>query len=273
MLNFRDIKQNIFINYYKYWIILIFILIIYFFYNYRVYHFHTNKIPKNIENAIYVGSGIVINKHNILVNKDLIENSCVGKYSGLGGKIFAIDKKNIFRVVSIKSNSILNISVLGTKRNEDTFSSYALFNLNNYDYKDNETIIVPKTLNKGGYFEFKEGKVSQIDDNDQSNFFVSVKNTSKKEALYGMPIFNENYILLGVIKDINKNINNETKKEKILNESSVQKTYSVNGIEIIKNFLNEINIPYFMVSGSFSSGKEKYDIENSLVDIICIERY
>lgn len=270
MLDFKYIKQNFFINYSKYWIIFFTLIVAYSFYNYRSYHFKTDRIPGNIENAVYVGNGIVINKHNILINKELMENSCIGKYSGLRGKMFAIDKKDIIQVVPVKNNSILNITVLGTKRNENTFKSYVLFDMNNYDYDSGEKIIVPKTLNRGGYFEFKTGKISQI---DNFNFFISIKNTFKKEALLGMPIFNKNYILLGIIKDIDKNVLNETKRDRILNKSSVQKTYFVNGIKPIKDFLDNVSIPYSVISGDFNFGEEKYNIKDSIVDIICIERY
>lgn len=270
MLDFKYIKQNFFIDYSKYWTIFFILIITYFFYNYRTYHFNTNKIPGNIENATYVGSGIIINKHNILINKELVENACIGKYSGLRGKMFAIDKNNIIPVVPIKNNSILNITILGTKRNEDTFKSYALFDMNNYDYNNGEKIIVPKTLNKGGYFEFKTGKISQI---SNLSFFISIKNTFKKEALLGMPIFNKNYILLGIIKNIENNIPNGTKRDQILNKSSVQKTYFVNGIGLIKKFLDNTNIPYSMISGDFNFGEKKYNIKDSVVDIICIKRY
>lgn len=270
MLDFNYIKQNFVIKYSKYWIILFVLVIVYFIYDYRAYHFKTNKILRNIENAVYVGSGVVINKHNILINKEIAENACIGKYSGLKGKMFAMDKKNTIRVVPLDSSSVLNITVLGTKRNEDTFESYSLLNINNYDNYTGEKVIIPKTVNRSGYFEFKNGKISQ---NNNSNFFVSIKNTSKKEALLGMPVFNKNYILLGVIKDISKNILNETKRNKILNKSSVQKTYFVNGMEPIKRFLNNKNIPYSMISGDFNFGQEKYNIKDSVVDIICIERY
>ncbi|MDD2840162.1 MAG: hypothetical protein PHY80_03475 [Rickettsiales bacterium] len=272
MLNFKDIKQNFFVNYSRYWIVFFTILIIFLFYNYRIYHFQTDNISKNIKNAVYIGSGVVINKHNIIVNKELMDHFCIGKYSGLRGKMFAMDKKHTIEVVPIVSNSILNITVLGTKRNEDTFNSYALFDMNNFDYNSNNEVIVPKTLNRSGYFDFKKGKISQIN-NNTSNFFVSVKNTSKKDALLGMPVFNKNYILLGIIRSINENITSETKRDRILNKSSVQKTYLTNGIESIKKFLDSKYILYFMISGDFNFGKEKYNIDDSLVDIICIERY
>lgn len=271
MLNFKDIKENFFINYSKYWIGFFILLIIYFLNSYRSYHFQTNKIPRNIENSVYIGSGIVINKNNVIVNKELLDQACIGQYSGLKGNIFAIDKKHTIQVVPLESNSILNITVLGTKRNEDTFDAYALFDINDSNDNINGKIIVPKTLNRGGYFDFNNGRFFKAD--NSPNFFVSVKNTSAKDALLGMPVFNKNYILLGIIKSISENILNESKRDKLLNNSSVQKTYFVNGVENIKKFLDSKNISYFMASRDFYFGREKYNIENSLVNIICIDRY
>jgi hypothetical protein len=270
MINFKDIKQNFFINYYKYWIAVFIILIIFIISGYREYHFNTNKIAGNIKNAVYVGSGIAINKRNVIMSNKLISKACVGKYSGLKGNIFVIDKNDIFQVFVVNSNPMLNIAVLELKRYEDKLSAYALLDISDFDYKENENIIVPRILNKNGYFAFENGKILKTSD---TNFFISVKNIAKKDSLLGMPIFNKNYILIGTIRSIADNFPNETMKDKILSKSSVQKNYFANGMYPIKHFLNNINIPYSMISGGFNFGDEKYNVRDSIVDVICIEKY
>ncbi|HSQ97967.1 MAG TPA: hypothetical protein VLL98_04585 [Rickettsiales bacterium] len=270
MIKFKDIKHNFFTIYYKYWIIFFIILIICFINIYRNYNFKTDKIPNNIENAVYVGSGVAINNHNVVINKSLLDNICIGKHSNIMGKIFIINKQNTFQAILVKSNSILDIAVLGTKRNEDRLSSYALLNINNFDYKIDKTVIIPRTLNKGGYFDFKQGKIL---DSINSNFFISVNNTAKKNALLGMPVFNENYILLGIIKNIGNDFSNKINENNLLKKSNIQKIYFVNGVEPLKNFFDNIKIPYSIIDGNFNFGNKKYNIKDSIVDVICIKTY
>lgn len=270
MINLKDIKKNFLINYYKYWIVFIIILIIFLVNVYRHYHFKTDQITGGIENAVYVGSGVAINKNNIIINKSLLENTCFGKRSKTMGKIFLIDKKNTFQAILVQSSSILNIAVLSTKKNEDKLNSYALFDINNQDYVVDDEIIVPRSLNKGGYFNFEKGTVVDI---INSNFLISVNNTANKNALFGMPIFNNNYILLGVVKTLDDNFLNKNNTNILFRKSNVQKIYVVNGVETIKNFLDSINVSYSMISGNFDFGNKKYNTEDSMVDVVCIKAY
>ena len=259
-------------KYYKYCIVICFIILcLILIKNYKNYHFKTNNLTRNIKDAIYVGNGVAINNRNVLVNKDLIDKNCIGQYSGIMGKIFAIDKNQTLPMIIVAKNDILNTYILSTKRYEDKFKSYSFFDFDKTDknYKKNNNIIVPSTLNKSGYFNFKNGKII---DTYSSNFVISLKNKKNSQFL-GLPVFNEKMVLIGNIKRENDSAYNLNKKDIILSKSNIKKNYYVNKDEQLKIFLENNKIPYFMIANNFNFKRTKYKVEDSIVNIICIKRY
>lgn len=260
-------------RYYKYFIVICLIIFcLIFIYNYKNYHFKTNNLTRNIKDAIYVGNGVVINNQTVLVNKDLIDENCIGKYSGIMGKIFAIDKSQTLPMIIIAKNNILNTYVLSTKRYEDKFKVYSLFDFDKTDknYKVGNEVLIPLTLNKNGYFNFKKTKIINT---YNTNFTIPLKNQKNNKEKLGLPVFNNKLVLLGNIKGNNDNLYNLNKTDVALTRSNINKNYYVNKDEQLKLFLENNKIPYFMIANNFNLKKSKYKIEDSIVNIICIKRY
>lgn len=248
------------------------IICLFAFRRYKNYHLKTNNLTANIKDAIYIGNGVAINKYNVLANKELIDNNCIGKYSGIMGKIFAIDKTRTIPMQIIAKNEILNTYVLSTKTYRDTFKSYSYFKHDdsNKTYKVGNSVIVPSNLNKSGYFNFNKAKIIN---EYGSNFTIALKNKLNKNRPLGSPVFNEKFLLIGNVKNINNDSYKINKKDMLFAKSNIRKNYYVNKDKGLKLFLENNKIPYFMVANNFNLKKSKYKVEDSVVDIICIKRY
>lgn len=267
-INFKDIKQNFFINYYKYWIAFFVILLVYIINNNIKYNSSVSEITMSIDKAVYVTNAVAINKKCAIANKSIIDEACVGKYSGYKGKFYFVTKESIYPASIENGDTISNMVILKMSKVYDNFSSYAILQKDRTEYANNKRLIIPKTTNKAGTFNFKKTRV--VSNNNNVNFFTSNKIIDKKNKILGMPIFNKNFVLQGVVKEQNSNYENKTYKDKILNDSNIQKTYFVNDVNTIKKFLNRYNIEYSIVDSTFNLDNTTYNAKDSIVNVICI---
>jgi len=269
-INFEDIKQNFFINYLKYWIIFLLILLIYFFNSIRGHYFGTNNITANVNGAIYITSGVAINNRYVIASRSIVETACFNELTKLRGNFYVVDNRSIYRAVVDQSDPLNDMILLRLKNNQDALVSYAILENSKPKYSLNRRFIVPVVLNKPGTFDFKLARMVSDSDNV---FFVAVRNILNRQRLSGMPIFNRNYVMQGVIREEDNEYNGMTKRDKILNAANIQTTYLVNDINIVKSFLNRYGIEYYVIDGNTDLDNEKYNPKNSVVNIICVQEY
>ena len=202
----------------------------------------------------------------------MIDNNCIGKYSGIMGKIFAIDKTRTIPMQIIAKNELLNTYLLSTKTYSDTFKYHAYFNNkdSNKTYKVGNSVIIPSNLNKSGYFNFNKAKIIN---EYGSNFTIAVKNKINKNRLLGAPVFDEKFFLIGNVKSINNDFYKINKRDVLFAKSNIKTNYYANKASELKLFLDNNKILYDMVVNNFNLKKSKYKVEDSVVDIICIKRY
>lgn len=262
-----------FLKYYKYIVAICLIIFCLIIANiFKNYHFKTNNLTRNIKDAVYVGNGVAINTRTVLVNKDLIDENCMGQYSGIIGKIFAIDKSQTIPMIIVAKNEILNTYILSTRKYSDRFKAYSFFDFDKTDknYKVGNDVFVPLSLNKNGYFDFKKTKIS---DTYSTSFILPLKNRNENRKKLGSPVFNKKMVLIGNIRKNNDSFYNTNKKNNILTKLNINKSYYANKDQQLKLFLENNKIPYFMVANNFNLKKSKYKVEDSIVNIICIKRY
>lgn len=269
-INFRDIKQNFFIDYLKYWIIFFLLLSIYFLNGVRKYYFSTSNITLNIDGAMYIASGVAINDKYVIANKKIVEDLCFGSLTDTRGDFYIVDSKSIYGATIDRSDTINNMVLLRLKNNQDSLNSYAVLELGQPKYSINKRLLIPVVLNKPGKFNFKLVRVVANTDN---NFFIAIKNSLKRNGLFGMPVFNRNYVMQGIIKEENDNYGAIKNRDIILNKANIQETYLVNGIDTVKKFLNRYNIEYSVIDGNINLNNEKYNPKASIVNIICVQKY
>lgn len=264
----------IFLKKYKKPLLLVCFIVIclYAFQKYKNYYLRTNNLTTNIKDAIYVGTGVVINRYNILVNKELIDDACIGKYSGIMGKIFAMDKTQTIPMQIIARNKILNTYVLSTKTYKDKFQYHSYFDYkdSNKTYKVGNNVVVPSVLNKAGYFNFHKAKIIN---EYSSNFTIALKKKMDSNKRLGLPIFNEKFFLIGNVRSINKDFYKINKKDVLFAKSNIKTNYYANKASELKLFLDNNGIYYETIANNFNLKNSKYKVEDSVVDIICIKRY
>ncbi len=269
-INFKDIKQNFFIDYLKYWIIFFLLLSIYLLNGIRKYYFSTSNIIANVDDAMYITSGVAINDKYVIADKKTIEESCFGRLTETRGDFYIVDSRSIYGAAIDKGDAINNMVLLRLKNNQDSLDNYAILDLGQPKYSVNKRFIVPIVLNRPGKFNFKLVRAVASKD---SNFFIAIKNSLKRSGLSGMPVFNRNYVLQGIIREENDKYSEMTNRDRILNKANIQETYLVNGIDTVKNFLNRYNIEYSVIDGNVNLNNEKYNPKASVVNIICVQKY
>ncbi len=269
-INFEDIKQNFFINYLRYWIIFLLCVLIYLLSSIQRYYFSTSNITDNIDNSIYITSGVAINNKYVITNKKAIEDSCFGRLTGAKGDFYIVDSRSIYGATIVKGDSISNMILLRLTNNQDSLDSYAIFDISQPRYSINRRLIVPVVFNKPGRFHFNSTRIVANSDN---NFFIVAKDAFKKKDLSGMPVFNKNYVVLGIVREENNNYSGIISRDKILDKINMQKTYLVNGINTIKNFLNTYNVEYSVINGNTNLDNSTYNPRASVVNIICVQKY
>lgn len=269
-VNFKDIRQHFFLDYLKYWIAFFIVLLLYCLNIARRHLYSTSNITLNIENAIYAANGVAINRKYVLTSKSLIDKYCVGSLSGLRSNIYVIDSSNLYRAFVVKSDSISNLMLLELKNFEDNLMNYAIIQIDQPVYKKDSKLIMPKVINSPASFSFQDARVVE---SRASDFFIISKNVINRENALGMPIFNKNYVLQGVVKEMNSNYEGRTSSDRILENANIQTTYSVNNTTTLKRFLDSQNIEYSVINGNINLNNERYNPKKSVVNIICIKSY
>ena len=268
MFNIKDTIKGFFFAYLKYWILLLILILFCLFRNVKRYYTGTDSITLNEKDIIYVGSGIAINQKYVITSLSSIEKGCDFPYRGTV-KYFALDKKRIYALVKDRSDVFNDMILMRLDRYGESFSSYSILQDENEVFNKNKKLLVPKTLNAIGNFVLKNARVI---DNDNKGFFVTSKNRMSREDVSGSPIFNNNLVLQGVVKEKNPSYHKKlTRRDEILNKSNIESLYFVNGIDTLRDFLNRYMIEYYIISGDSDLRKKEFNIENSIVNIICIK--
>lgn len=269
--NLKYIINNILIKYLKIWIFLSIILFFYIIFTYFNYNIKTNKITSNIFNGgIYVTSGVAINNKDILVNKKLIDENCFGIASGKVGKIYAFADNMAYDVYIYATDKINDMAILRIIGYKNNIKNYSLLQADEPSYNINKRLIVPFTINKHSNFNFKEIRIVGTKNN---TFFLAIKNIFKKKDLIGAPLFSKNYLLQGIIKEINSEYSSKIFRDVLLDRIGIQEIYLANNLYIIKKFLNNYDIKYSMANGNIKTDNNIDNMEKSVINIICIKRY
>ena len=266
----KYIINNIFIKYLKFWIFFFMLFIFYIFLSYFNKNIKTNKIATNILNGVFVGNGIVINDKDILVNKTLIDNNCSGIVTGKIGNIYVMAENIAHGVFIYATDKINNMTILRLKKYNDSIKNHAIFQIDSPSYSINRRLLVPFTKNHASQFVFKEIRITNVNNN---HFFLATKNIFRKKEIIGSPLFSKNFLLQGIIKEINDNYTSKTFRDNLLNKLNIQEVYLANNLEIIKNFLNNHNIKYSMAGKNFQLNNSIYSPQKSVVNVICVKRY
>jgi hypothetical protein len=261
--NFKTIKKNFFDQYLKYWILLFLLIIIFVVLNKMAYFTKNYNISNLADDMVYVTSGVAINKRFIITNKILIENACWSINGSKQGKFFVVTDRFIYPLVLSKKNNISNLILLKLQNKNDTLKYYSIL-----QYGENKInkIIFPKPVNDGGVFIFQNAKV--LDEKQNNNFFINVTGVSRNNNILGMPIFNDKYVLQGIVKM--EDLNDE---KNIINNLTGKRNYSVNDVESVRNFLKSNKIYFEEVDAINSLDNKKYNVKKSVVNIICKKVY
>lgn len=269
-INFEDIKKNFFIEYLKYWIAFFVILFIYILNSKLNYIFGRDEIAKDVENAVYVTTGVAVNEKYVIANKRLIESACIGNLSGRQGSFYVIDTSNIYPAVVDAGDSINNMVLLRLKKNENNLSSYAILQIDTPKYTKNQRSFVPMPINAPGRFDFKTVRTVASNGRD---YFIAARGALKKADPVGFPVFSKNYVLQGIVKESSLNYDSRTHRDDVLGKYNIQDTFFVNGVDTIKAFLDKFEIEYSVIGGSANLDNKIYNAKDSVVDVICIKIY
>lgn len=269
-VNFKDAWRSYFLNYYKFWTMALLVIVVYFTISLRNDYFKTNRITMGIDDAVYVSSGVAINEKHVLTNKEAIEKKCVGIYSGLKGDIYIVDKNNLYRAVIDAVDPINNILLLRLSKNEAHLRSYAILQISQPEYSVGTRMIVPVMINKPGSFIFKKARV--VDDS-VGNFFILIKSIFRKDDLSGMPVFNTNFLLHGIIKENNNKYLGKAWRDEFLESIGFRKSYLVDDLDIIKKFLDSHDVEYSVIDYGNNMDNSTYRARDSVVNIICVKTY
>jgi hypothetical protein len=267
-LDYKHIKKNLIIPYSKYWIALL--LLIFFtlgnkFFNNKI---RNKDITLNLPNAIYVGNGIAINSRHLLVNKDLINNSCWTRNHFVQGKFYAIDKINIYPLELDYIDERTNMAAMVLNGNSIAFHNYVIFDMERVDYKINGRFILPKPKNKPHSFAFKNVRAVV---NEERTFSIISYKPQKIDYVVGMPVFNKNYVLQGIVREKNNDLYGVGAKDKLSNKIKLKEILVVNKLETIKQFLDAKEIEYYVGDSKFNLlNDESHDVRSAVLNIICI---
>lgn len=266
----KYIYNNIFIKFFKYWLIVFAFCVLYLIISYFNSNVRINKIEQVFLKSNYAGNGVAISNKYILANKKIIDDNCFGIITKHPTHMYVIDNKFSHEVVVWAKDNINDIYLLKLAKYNDNLESYALLQIDEPAYTINKRLLAPFTINRAGSFDFKKVRVVGIKNN---NFFITNRNILREKKFYGTPIFNNNYVLQGIIKNESAVYPQKTSRDDILNLIGLQTIYSVNNLQTIKKFLDNNNIKYSMGSENISIENQPNNPMNSVVNIICIKRY
>lgn len=269
-INFKDIKKNFILEYIQYWIIFAVFLLLIIIKSIYNYLYSTDNLTVNVVDAMYVSSGVAINEYFVIANKEIITNACIGGLSGLQGQLFIVDYYTIYPAVVYMSDSVSNMVLLKLKHPSEFLTRYAYLQIDSPEYKVGRRLLMPITTNKPGIFKYQQVKIVADYGND---FFVSTKKITSRDSMTGIPIFNKNFVLQGIVRSKKMDYKNISAKDITLNKMRLQKTFMVNGITTIKAFLERFRIKYYEVSGNTNLNNINYEPKKSIVNIICIPTY
>ncbi|MDR3289913.1 MAG: hypothetical protein LBT02_01365 [Rickettsiales bacterium] len=267
-IDFKHLKKEIFDPYIKIWsalgIILLYLIIHYSFADKT----QTNNITKEFENSMYIGNGVVINKHQMLANKSLMEDSCWDRNHFQQGNFYAIDDVNIYQLGVQQRDSNSDLVLLKIKNGETRFRNFAILdNDRNVSFNTNKRLIIPQQINEISTFKFKNTKIVE---NNINSFTIVFNGITRENFAIGLPIFNENYVLQGIVKEIN-NGDNIKIKDKIAGKIGIKTLLTVNKISVVRNFLDKNRAEYFTLNGEVNvANDERYDVKKSILNIFCI---
>ena len=266
-INFKDIRNNFFTPYKKYWIIFFVLIVLYFLNSTVRYFYYRNKITLGIDRAVYVSNGVAINRYYVLANKKLIDDACVGLITGKKGDFFVITKERIYPAFITNYNDARSNMVL-LRITDSALKHYAIIQIDQPVYNRNRRIFFPMSVNLPGRFNFMSARIT---DTISDNFFIALKSFSDDDKLAGTPIFNRNYVLQGLIKEKNNSYATKTFRDLILTKIGFQNGYVVNSVKTIRRFLDSFNVEYSVISGNANIANSKYAPKDSVVNIICVK--
>lgn len=268
IINIKDTIKGFFFAYLKYWILLFIIILFFIFTGIKRYYTGTDSITLNEKNVVFVGTGIAINKKYIVTNYNIVDQACDFPYRGTR-KFFALDKNRIYALTLDRADPINDLALMRLDKYGENFAAYSILQIESENYNKNKKLLIPRTINVIGNFIFRNARVLE---NGQKGFFVASKNRLTRENASGSPVFNQNLILQGIVKEKNPSYYNKMdRRDEILNKANIQSIYFVNNIEIIRDFLNKYVIEYYVAPGDLNLRNKEYNIENSIVNIICIK--
>lgn len=266
----KYIYNNIFIKFFKYWLIVFAFCVLYLIISYFNSNVRINKIEQVFLKSKYAGNGVAISNKYILANKKIIDDNCFGTVTNKPANMYILADNTFYEVIIWAKDNINDIYLLKLAKYNDNLESYALLQIDEPAYTINKRLLAPFAINKAGSFDFKKVRVVGTKNN---NFFITNRNILRDKKFYGAPIFNNNYVLQGIIKNESAVYPQKTSRDDILNLIGLQTIYSVNNLQTIKGFLDSNNIKYSMGGENISIENQPNNPMNSVVNIICIKRY
>lgn len=266
----KYIYNNIFIKFFKYWLIVFAFCVLYLIISYFNSNVRINKIEQVFLKSNYAGNGVAISNKYILANKKIIDDNCFGTVTNKPTNMYILTDNTFYEVIIWAKDNINDIYLLKLAKYNDNLESYALLQIDEPAYTINKRLLAPFAINKAGSFDFKKVRVVGTKNN---NFFITNRNILRDKKFYGAPIFNNNYVLQGIIKNESAIYPQKTSRDDILHLIGLQTIYSVNNLQTIKKFLDSNNIKYSMGSENISIENQPNNPMNSVVNIICIKRY
>lgn len=266
----KYIYSDIFIKFAKYWLVIIAFYILYLIISYSNHNVSVSNIEDVFLKSNYAGNGVAISNKYILANKKIIDKNCFGTITKKPTSMYVVNNHMSYEVIIWAKDNINELYLLKLAKYNDNLESYALLQIDEPTYTINKRLLAPFTINKAGNFDFKKVRIVGVKNN---NFFITNRNILRDKKFYGAPIFNNNYVLQGIIKNESAIYPQKTSRDDILNLIGLQTIYSVNNLQTIKGFLDSNNIKYSMGGENISIENQPNNPMNSVVNIICIKRY
>ncbi|GMO63186.1 MAG: hypothetical protein Ta2D_09960 [Rickettsiales bacterium] len=267
-MDFKHIKKEVITPYKKEWYFAIFLLLLYIVILLVRGARNTSNITKGIDNAMYIGNGVAINPNQLLASKTLLEEACWTRTHFQQGNFYAIDEINIYPLQLDQRDVNSDLIILSTK-DGSSFFNYAILNDElNPKYKKNQKMLLPQQVNKVNTFEFKKTRIVDVNVN---NYTIILKSLVPSDYFIGVPVFNENYILDGIVKQSSKGTNIKNATDRITGQIGMKKIFTINRTATVRSFLDKYKIKYFTVTPETQIDNDgDYDVRKSILNIFCI---